>query len=175
MIESFGREANQDFERRFLGPRADLAEHLEIGDSPEESTAKWIENCKRMCEVPTLASNFDLAKAQAAEQETARSDALREWRARLDWQADKGHRPAKGEVDDPDPAPPESESWANQRVAAGYAVPRGGFVERSTKLLAGKLLAKMQSGASMETAIESLREEEYPAELIEAAAATVDA
>jgi hypothetical protein len=63
------------------------------------------------------------------------------------------HEAAAGDDD------PEPERWVNERTAAGYTVPKGGFIARSVPIMKARLLAKMTGGLDREAALAELREE----------------
>jgi len=157
-----GREENESFERRFLGPRGvlDLEADCEI-ETSDEVTARF-KSAHTLLEEknPWGGDNQDVAKALAQherDEAQAHAETLQQWRDRVSWGANKTQAAAEDEIPPAD-RPNNEQSWADQRLADGYAVPSGGTrFERDVADMTALVEFRVSEGVAKAEVVSALR------------------
>lgn len=171
MLE-IGKSANDEFVSRNLGPRMPFDLYVNEGEpDPNANDVERWKSAHALGEGPNPRGkpDFDAAGLQKLieSHRTPYEETRKQWEARIDRRAEQVHEAAIGndEIDPPrwpgERAAEPEQSWADKRIAEGYSVPvpAGGFIARSVPIVKAKLLAKLQSGLSRESAVAELSEE----------------
>jgi hypothetical protein len=159
-VYEFGKEANQDFERKFLGPRANLAEYMDMDadgnlDAAPDDVARW-KSAHALGEEanPRGGDGTDVQKAierQRCDEAAAQKETLNEWKARTDYLAGRAQRAAEGGEEDLAPADP----WVHERISKIHGGHQGG--DQVQKDIAG-LQARLAEGENLERFYEETNE-----------------
>jgi hypothetical protein len=144
MIE-IGREANESFERKFLGPRADLHAYMDMDadgnlETAPDDVARWKQAHHLGDPVNPRGSEDDVRKAieqHERDEAAALAETRKDWQRRMDWQAGKAQAAA---VEIPD-------SWVGDRIEKVYGDHQGG--DRLRKDIAA-LRARLADGENLE-------------------------
>jgi hypothetical protein len=128
----FGKEANQDFERKFLGPRANFAEYMDMDaegnlDAAPDDVARWKSAHHLGDPVNPRGTTDDVAKAIAAleaQEESARQKTANEWQHRHEYKRQAPHQ-VEFSVDAETEIPP-ADSWVHERITKIHGGHQGG-------------------------------------------------
>jgi hypothetical protein len=156
----FGKEANEDFVRRNLGPRGilDLESDCET-ETPDAVTARF-KQAHGLFEERNPRGDVDelpqLTKQRESDEAAALAETRKQWQARLTWAGNKAQAVEDGIP--PADRPNTEQSWADRRIADGYSVPSGGTrFERDVKRMKASIEFRMSEGADKAEAVSELR------------------